>query len=130
MRTTGVVEGEVALDTGPGRGHRVVGVQVDFLILEGAPEPLDEDVVPPAPETIHADLDAVIEEQTRERGTGELRALVGVEDLRSAVARDGLLDGAMQKALSSVMESRQLKTRRVAQSITTARYTKPRAIGM
>jgi hypothetical protein len=48
----------------------------------------DKDVVAPAPATIHADPDAVIRQQAREGGTGELSALVGGEDLRPAVERD------------------------------------------
>ena len=36
----------------------------------------------------------------------------------------------MQKPLSIVVDTRQLKALRLAQSMTAARYTKPRAIGM
>ena len=55
-----------------------------------SPQALDEDVAPPAAFAIHADLDGVSFENVGEFGTGELAALVGVEDLRSAVAGDGL----------------------------------------
>jgi hypothetical protein len=48
MGTAGVVEGEVAGDAGLRRGHRVIRVQVDLFVLDGAPEPFDEDVVAPA----------------------------------------------------------------------------------
>ena len=54
MRTTGVVEGEVAIEAGGGRRDRVVGVQVDLLVLERAPEALDDDAVAPAVENIFA----------------------------------------------------------------------------
>jgi hypothetical protein len=37
---------------------------------------------------------------------------------------------ARQNVVSSVIDTRQLSTRRLAQSSTTTRYTKPLAIGM
>lgn len=92
MRTTGVVEGEVAPDAGGRDGHRLVAVQVDLLVLERAPEPLDEDVVAPAAFPIHADRDAVVLEQPGEVGARKLCALIRVEDRRPAIAGDGLLD--------------------------------------
>src|ERR1035437_9380048 len=73
VRTSGVVKREVASDPGGGRRYRVVPVEIDLLVLEGAPEALDEDVVAPAAATIHADADAVVEQQTGERRTGKLR---------------------------------------------------------
>lgn len=43
-----VEEGEVARETCPHIRDGVVGVEVNLLVLDGAPEPFDEDVVPPA----------------------------------------------------------------------------------
>jgi hypothetical protein len=43
-----VEEGEVAGEATPDVGDGLVSVQVDLLVLDGAPEPFDEDVVPPA----------------------------------------------------------------------------------
>ena len=40
----------------------------------------------------HADRDRVVQQQAGERGAGELAALVGIEDLRSAVPGQRLLD--------------------------------------
>ncbi len=57
-------------------------MEVDLLVLEREPAPLDEDVVPTAARAVHADLDAVIVEQPREGGAGEVGALIGVEDGR------------------------------------------------
>ena len=53
---------EVASDARASHLHGVVGVQVDLLILQRTPEPLDEDVVEPAPLAIHADLDSAIQQ--------------------------------------------------------------------
>jgi hypothetical protein len=61
---------------------------------------------------------------------GELRALVGVEDVRPTVQRQGLLQVSTRNAAYIVIDNRQDNARRVAQSSTTARYTKPRAIGI
>ena len=47
MGSLGVVEAEVATDRGSGIGHRVIGAQVDLLVFDGSPEPLDENVVTP-----------------------------------------------------------------------------------
>src|SRR6478752_5003414 len=49
------------------------------------------DVVPPGATAIHADADRLVLQHPREGRAGELAALVGVEDLRFAVTRQGLL---------------------------------------
>src|SRR3990172_1643064 len=46
--TAGVVEREVAADAGGGGRHRGVPVEIPLLVLERAPEALDEEVVAPA----------------------------------------------------------------------------------
>jgi hypothetical protein len=40
-----IVEAEPGADAGLGLGDRRIGVEVDFLVFEAAPQPLDEDVV-------------------------------------------------------------------------------------
>src|SRR5574338_1224607 len=57
--------------------------QIDPLVLDRPPQPLDEDVVVAAPAPVHADADAVALEHPGERFRGELAALVGIKDLRS-----------------------------------------------
>ena len=63
--------------------------QVDVLMLESAPEALDEDVVDRATLAIHADPDAFAGltyfEELLVLIRGELAALVGVDDLRLAM---------------------------------------------
>ena len=66
--------------------QRAVIAQVDFRVLEAAPEPLDEDVVHPAPLAVHAHGDAELLQAPGLFLARELAALVGVEDLRHAVA--------------------------------------------
>src|SRR5687767_5631159 len=47
MRPPAIVEGQVAANRGTGFADGVVGPQIHLLVLDRAPEPLDEDVVPP-----------------------------------------------------------------------------------
>jgi len=60
-------------------------VQGDGLVCERAPRPLDKDIVHDPAAAIHGDADAGILERAGEGGTGELAALVGVENLRRGV---------------------------------------------
>ena len=64
-------------------------VQIDALLLKGPPQPLDENVVHAAATAIHADLDIGGLQHAGEREAGELAALIGVEYLWLAVARQG-----------------------------------------
>jgi len=81
MRSAGVVERQVLSDGLLGVRDRVVGAQIDLLVLDRFPQAFDEDVVAPAAFAVHADRDAVRLEQAGERFAGELAALVGVEDI-------------------------------------------------
>src|SRR5947208_14433507 len=64
--------------------------QVDPFVLHGPPQALDEDVVVAAPASIHADLDSVILQHVGELVTGELRALISIEDAGLAEPGEGL----------------------------------------
>src|SRR4051812_20606085 len=55
---------------------------MDLLVLQAAPLPLDEDVVQPAPAPIHADPHLGTFQPVGKRSAGDLRTLVGIEDLR------------------------------------------------
>ena len=91
------------------------------LILDGAPQALDEDVVQRPPAPVHADGDPGVQEHPRERLAGELRPLVGVEHRgpdhgrRRASSRQ-----STQNPASRVLDSPQASTRREYQSITAA----------
>src|SRR5207248_9210794 len=87
-----VVEIEPSANTGLGFGHRRVGIEVDFLVFEAAPQPLDEDIVHAPAIAVHADGDPMSLEGGGEIVAGELAALVGIEDLRPAVARERFLE--------------------------------------
>ena len=92
MWTPLIVKLEIAVQALPGVGDRVVGVQVNLLVFDAFPEPLDQHVVDPTTLTVHADLDAVLLDQVDKLCAGKLAALVRVEDPRCAMALDGLFD--------------------------------------
>jgi hypothetical protein len=52
-------ETQVISEAGLGRGHAVVGFEINLLVLDALPKPLDEDIIAPAAFAIHADLDLV-----------------------------------------------------------------------
>ena len=91
MGATLIVEHEMLSDAGSRIADGIVGVHIDFLVLDPLPGPLDENVVSPAALAVHADLDVVILERLGKLSAGELAALVGVEDLECAVAGKGFL---------------------------------------
>jgi hypothetical protein len=92
MRSAGIVKAEVTGDRRPRLGHGIVGLEVNLLVLDGAPEPLHKHIIAPCASAVHADGDSVVGQQAGERGAGELAALISVEDLRLAMTGQGLLD--------------------------------------
>src|ERR1700710_295525 len=70
-----------------------VSPQVHLLVFDAAPQPLDEHVVAPCALAVHADGDGVAGEHAGEGRAGELRALIGVEDVRLAVTSQSILQG-------------------------------------
>ena len=75
-RTLGVVIGDPAAEASPQIRAGLEGMEIDALILQRAPEPLDEDIVhPPAP-AVHADADLGLAQHAGEglRGTTAMSA--------------------------------------------------------
>src|SRR3954454_4235978 len=54
-----VIKAEPGADAGLGLGDAGIGVEVDLLVFEAAPQPLNEDVVHVAALAVHADRDFV-----------------------------------------------------------------------
>ena len=69
----------------------LVGGEIDLSYSEAPPQPFCEDIVPPAPSTIHTDLNPVSLQESRNLLAGELAALTHVEDLRRVIPADHLL---------------------------------------
>ena len=80
-----IVEVEIAPDRRACLGSGVIGSEIDLLVFDAAPQPLDEDVVPPSALAVHADGDPVFDQRASEGRAGELAALIRVEDFRLAV---------------------------------------------
>jgi hypothetical protein len=130
MWPSGIIKVEVAIDRCARVTDTVISSQIHLLIFDAAPQPLDEDVVPPSPFAVVADRNVVVGEHTGEGRPRELRPLVRNEDLQLAMLRQGILQGLDAECRSIVIDRRHDRTRRLAQSSTTAIYTKPRAIVM
>jgi len=54
-----IVKAEPAANASLGLGDARIGIEVDLLVFEAAPQPLDEDVVHATALAVHADHDAV-----------------------------------------------------------------------
>src|SRR6266480_2114350 len=67
--------------------HALVVSPIDLLICDRPPQPLHEHVVQGPAAAVHADTDPSFLQPRRQLPTGELRPLVGVEDLRLAPAQ-------------------------------------------
>ena len=88
MPTPIVVELEIICKPAPGLGNRAIGLQMYIFVLYAPPESFYVDVVHPASFAIHADTDAIADENVRKGVRGELTALVGVEYLRCSILPD------------------------------------------
>ena len=56
-------------------------LEVDSLVFKAPPKPLDEDVIHPSTTPVHADLDALLLKLGDPLFSGELAALIRVENL-------------------------------------------------
>ena len=72
-----IVKAEPGANPSLGLGNVLLGVEVDFLVFEAAPQPLDEDVIHAAALAVHPDHHPVPLQCPGEIVTGELAALPG-----------------------------------------------------
>src|SRR5215471_12027424 len=93
-----LLEVEVAIDRGAGVADAVIGSQVDLLVFDAAPQPLDKDVVAPSSFAVHADCNVIVGERAGEGRASELRSLVGVEDTWFAVTSQRILQRLLKLA--------------------------------
>src|SRR5574342_800747 len=91
MPTLPIVELKVCLEPLPRRSYRLISLQIHILVLHAPPESLHEHIVQPSAFSIHADIDAMVLEKCYEPFRGKLTALIGVEDLRSPIPPQRLL---------------------------------------
>src|SRR5262249_21284318 len=114
MRTPGVVKLEPRGDADVRLAAVSIALQVDVLVFEGPPQPLDEHVVHPSAAAVNRDAHTGGTVRGGEGGTGKLTALVGIEESGSPSA-------ATANALSMVFDSRHASTARLAQSMIATR---------
>ena len=57
MRTSAIVEVEIAPDRLPRLANAVVGPQIYLLVFDAAPQPFNKHIISPSPFTVHADRD-------------------------------------------------------------------------
>src|SRR5439155_801662 len=88
MRPCSIVIADPGADAGPGLASRLESMEIDAFVFERSPQPFDEHIVHPAAFAAHRDADTVALQHLGEGEARELRALVGVEDLRPAIAGD------------------------------------------
>ena len=89
VRSFSIVIVHPRADAGLAVVYRVERIEVDALLLERAPQSLDEHVVQPAALAIHGDLNAGRFQLVRPVPAGELAALIGVEDRRLSITLQG-----------------------------------------
>ena len=121
MGVTTVVKVEVLGQCLSGNGNGIVAVQIHFIVFHGLPEAFDKDVIAPATFAIHTDLNAVLFEHANEGRAGELTALIGVMISDRPYFRMASSSASTQGSAVSVLDRRQARTRRVAQSSTAER---------
>ena len=69
----------------------VLGFHVYLFVFQAAPQPFHKHIVHPTALAVHADPDTCCLESAGEGLTGELGALIRIEDLRRTIAADGSL---------------------------------------
>lgn len=97
VRSVLIEKVEEIFRVGVGLDLRLVALQVNLVIFDGAPEPLDKDFVEAKALAVQWELYAQSKQQLGKLGGGELAALIGVEDLRRAVLPDRSLQGPHAK---------------------------------
>jgi len=81
VRSIGVVVADPATDAGSCLTAGLEGIEEHAFVFQRPPQPFDEHVVHPAPTPVHRDADAGVLERVGEGKAGELRTLIGVEDV-------------------------------------------------
>src|SRR5260370_19629718 len=74
MRSSPVVKVEISTNRASRLTDGFVGSQIDLLVFDAFPKPLDEHVVSPSSFALPADGHAVVGEEPGKGHTGELRA--------------------------------------------------------
>ena len=96
-------------------------MQIHPLVFHRFPQALDEHIVPPGSAPIHAEFATPFLDGLHEFMRGELAALVGIHNLRPAIAAECLLQHIDRMAGLQRDATFAASTRREAQSTTAVR---------
>jgi hypothetical protein len=98
--TPAIIKVQVAADRSAGLANAVVGLEINLLVFNAAPQSLDEHVVPPGALAVHADGDPVFDQNASECRAGEL-AREGFEP-RGEILRRAVTLGLTQMISESI----------------------------
>src|SRR5215468_6772594 len=93
MWTLAIVEVEIASNAAAGFTDALVSSQIHLLVFDTAPQTLNEHVVTPSALAIHTDRYSPVGKRAGERRSGELAALIRIEDFRLAVTSQCIFKG-------------------------------------
>ena len=116
-RSAAIIKLQVAADRCAGLADVVAGIEINLLVFDAAPQPLDEHIVPPSPFAVHADRNAVVGEQAGEGRARELRTLIRIKDVRLAVTS--------QDNFRLVLASLKILLRLTLDALRSAKMTRP-----
>jgi hypothetical protein len=91
MKVSGVVQVKMVSNGSLCLRYRFIGLEVDLFIFDAVPEAFDKDVVSPSAFAIHADSGILLLESPSKGLTGELTALIGIEDLGRTILGERLI---------------------------------------
>lgn len=91
-------------------------MQINALILQGPPQPLNHLVVDPAAFAVHADFDLCIAQHLNPKGAGELAALVRVNISGVPCVASASFKASTQNSASMLLDSRHARTLRLYRS--------------
>src|SRR5437016_14212640 len=113
-------ENQPSPDAGFSRGDVAIGMQVNLLVFEAAPQPLDEDVVHAAPLAIVTSclFSTPVKSSLVNWPPWSVLKISGRPKRASASS-----SASTQKSAPSVFDSRQASTARLCQSMIATRYT-------
>src|SRR6516225_4084738 len=125
-----IVKAEPGIDASLGLGDRRIGVEVDFLVFQASPQPLDEDIVHATTLAVHANSDLVPFQGAGEVVAGELATLVGIENLETAVADERFLERLDTEVGTERVRQPPRQHRPAHPAMMTTKLRNPLAIGM